>query len=62
MVVERVAMTPSYYVCGDNSTRHSGNINPTFRGKKIYGGVAGPSDSTETKQDEPPSKREVNQP
>ena len=42
MVVERVAMTPSYYVCGDNSTRHSGSINPTFRGKKIYGGVAGP--------------------
>jgi len=42
VVVEKVAMTPSYYVCGDNSTRWADSTAPTFRGKKIFGGVAGP--------------------
>ena len=40
VVIERVAMTPSYFTCGE---RTAADPNPTYRGQPLQYGVAGPS-------------------
>jgi len=40
VVIERIAMTPSYFTCGE---RTPANPNPTYRGQPLQYGVAGPS-------------------
>ena len=40
VVVERVAITPSYFTCGE---RTAANPNPTYRGQPVQYGIAGPN-------------------
>jgi len=39
VVIERIAMTPTFYTCGERS---AANPNPTYRGLPLQYGVAGP--------------------
>tara|TARA_R110002020_G_scaffold398184_2_gene608260 strand:+ start:545 stop:1228 length:684 start_codon:yes stop_codon:yes gene_type:complete len=40
VVIERVAMTPSYFTCGE---RTAADPNPTYRGQPVQYGIAGPN-------------------
>ena len=40
VVIERVAITPSYFTCGE---RTKANPNPTYRGQPVQYGIAGPN-------------------